>query len=184
VTLAGADALGEPPVHHLHLAKLTKHHVLGLYVAVHDAMVVCVGDSLAHVEGRAEELKARIDGGSFGDGVCEGATAHEAHDIERSAVWGVSGVIDGHDARVIEGRGHTRLIGESLCGTRVCGEIGADDLEGDVAVEDVVVGDEHVAHTAAPDEPSEDIAFAVWWRWVVAMHNVGDWRPRAVSVRT
>ena len=58
--------LGQPPVHHLHLAKGAHHHVVRLEVAVDDALGVGEADRL----GDLLEIRTNRGSSESGDGRC------------------------------------------------------------------------------------------------------------------
>jgi hypothetical protein len=79
------------------------------------------------------------------------AAAHELHDHEGAPVV-LGDVVDRHDVRVRgEAGGGARLALEALAGTLVLAEVLGEDLDGDGAVEQLVVGFPDTGHPAVRD---------------------------------
>ena len=125
---------------------LVQQHVLGLDVAVHDAVPVRVvesGRDLAReshrVGGGHRTLthKARAERFPAGDG----------HHVEQRPV-GFSGVVKRHDVRVIQRRGDADLSQEPL-GADSGTELRVQHLDRDVATVSEVVREVHRRHAAA-----------------------------------
>ena len=133
------------------------HRVRGLDVAVHDLLLVRVGERLAHLR-RARGATPL------------GAIAPAAHDLlqrvavdvlHRDVVDAVllAGVVDRHDVRVVELRGALGLAQEVLQRLRILLQRVGQHLERDDAVEHGVLGLVDDAHAAAA-ELAEDLVAA------------------------
>ena len=141
-----AAPLGHAPVQHQHLAEGPDHDVLGLEVAVHDALGVGEGHRFARPLEQAQppgqrSVRARV--------LVQALPANQAHHVEDAAVRQGAHVVDGHQPRVLEARQDPRLLHHPpdvgrLRHRRV------QDLEGHLAVQLVVACPVDGAHPAAP----------------------------------
>src|SRR5262249_52652528 len=76
-----------------------------------------------------------------------------AHDVEDPVLH--PHVVDSHDVGVVQRSGEARLLLEPGELLRVRGELGADDLEGDVAMQTLVPCPVDLAHAAGADETTD-----------------------------
>ena len=128
---------GDAEVHHLHRAGLADHDVRGLDVAVDDAVLVAevqrlagVGDDLDRALGRHRAL-----------GVHDVAQRDPVdvlhHDVGQRPVrgLGLAGVVDRDDGGMVQRGGVLRLAAEPQIEAGVAGQVGAQHLDRDVAVQ-------------------------------------------------
>jgi hypothetical protein len=138
--------LGQAEVQDAHVAVPGHHHVLGLQVAVDDARLVGAGQAVGDLHRKLEDAlggqRAR------GQDVAQGTAVHQLHGQEGVAVLGAD-VVNVHDVRVVEGRGRTGFLLEAGAALVVLGELGGQDLEGDLPLQPRILGAVHLAH--APD---------------------------------
>jgi hypothetical protein len=88
----------------------------------------------------------------------DGAAAHQRHHDERAAVV-LADVVDRHHVLVPgEPRGGARLALEAPPGAAVLGQVRAEHLDRDQAVEQLVVGLPHSGHPAAGEVAYDAIA--------------------------
>jgi hypothetical protein len=165
-----AEALGDPPVHHLHLTELADHDVVRLEVPVDDAAAVGVGHRLARrlegvddpVEREAAVLARRpgaaLDPGVQGtDDLLEGPAADQAH-REPEAPPGAALVEDRGDPGVAQPSHDLRLEEEALPERGVEGVLPGEDLQGELALEAGVPDQTDLAHAALADAAPVEVA--------------------------
>jgi len=157
-----ADRSGDAEVHHLHVAGPGQHHVAGLDVPVHDAVLVAVVQRPQHpvgdLQGAVREQPPVVP-----EQVAQGPAVDVLHnDVGHRgrADHVLAGVVDRHDARVVERRGGLGLTAEPGLEGLVPGQVVAQGLHRDDAVETDIAGPEHLGHAAAPDDPVELVAAA------------------------
>ena len=147
--LAG-QIFGQPPVHDLHFAERSDHHVRRLQVAVDDAPAVSEADRLAYL--REGLQQPRPVGGHHLGG--QSLPGDQFQCQERGAVGERAEGVDGRDAGVRQPGGDLRLADEPVGrGT------GQQHLDGDIAVKTEVVGGEDLAHAAAGDFTEHAVAW-------------------------
>src|SRR5688572_14329776 len=114
----------------------------------------------ATLVGRTEGLgDLRSEGGSdlrFGgstrcDTLFERASRYVLHSYIRGAVLRFPAIVDLDDVRVREGCGALGLALEALDELLVVGELLPQDLESNVPIEDLVVGQVHLGHPSASE---------------------------------
>ncbi|MFO0799706.1 MAG: hypothetical protein U0804_19725 [Gemmataceae bacterium] len=158
---ADAEHLGQPPVHHLHLAEGADHDVRGLEVAVDHVVGVGVPDGLAHRLEHGHEPAAVVGRVAAGaEEVVEGVALDELHRQKRAAVGEGAEVVDRGDAGVLELAGDVSLVGEPAGDAAVRGELRLEELDRHLAAEGGVGGAEDGAHAAAGDLGAEDVPAA------------------------
>ena len=152
----GGDRPGDAEVGDLHQAGGGDEDVAGLHVAVDDAVAVGeaerggdVGADVGHAVGVERALGAQDVG--------ERAPVDVLHDDEVGAV-GLAPVVDADDVGVVEVGGRGGLPPEPLDERLVGGELREQDLHGDRAVEQLVPGEEHLGHAAAPEAAVQLVA--------------------------
>ena len=148
LTTVGVGA-GEPEVGHLHHALGRDEHVLGLDVAVHDALAVRVFQA-------QQGLAHDVDGlGGFQSAVlvqerAGGPAAHVLHDHVVDAVDRAP-VEDGHDVGVGQAGRGARFPAEPVDERLVARERPVQHLDRHLTVQDRVAREEDFAHTARRD---------------------------------
>src|SRR5206468_12813194 len=107
VTPGGVQELGDPEIQEQDPAALRlDHHVVGLDVAVHEALGVCVGQCL---ENRLGDLQGLVCGvrAAAAQALCERLPLDERHHVIDQAL-AVAGEVDREDGGVLQ-------PGERLC---------------------------------------------------------------------
>ena len=142
-------------VGHLHRAVVGEHDVAGLDVAVDEQVLVRVGERTAHVGG---DLQAAVLGQPAGvERLLQRAPVDALHDDERLVAVDAR-VEDDDEVRVGEPGDVARLVLEARGERGVLAEAFAQDLDGDLAVEEPVACRVHLGHAAASDGTSELVA--------------------------
>ena len=99
-----------------------------------------------------------MSGGAFAalEPVLDGGSVDVLHDeVRRSFV--LAERVHGEDVRMRDARHRAGLDGEELAQVLVLEELGADELDGDVAVEAIVVRQRHDAHAARAERTDDAI---------------------------
>ena len=153
---AVGDRAGDAEVHHLDRVGGADHDVRRLDVAVDDAVLMAevqrlagVGDDLDGPPGRHRTVVVHD--------VAQGDAVDVLHDDvgqRTGGRFGLAGVVHRDDGRVIQGRGVLRLTPEAQVEAGVAGQISAQHLDRDVAVQPDVAGEVNFGH--APE--TEDVA--------------------------
>ena len=110
---ARAQILGQPPVDDDGLAERADEDVARLEVAVDDPLVVRVGDRLGggdHVRQQRQPVGERV---GVADHARQRLPEDQLHHEERLAARPEAGVVDGHDARVLQARRELHLALEA-----------------------------------------------------------------------
>ena len=141
--VVAADRLGDAEVEHLDAAVAGDHHVVGLEVAVEDALAVRRGERVHQRRGDGEEA-LELDPVAR-DEALEGLALDQLHGEEVAAV-GLLDRVDGDDVGVVEGGDRPRLAHEALPASRVARHLLGQHFEGDLALELGVEGEEHLPH--------------------------------------
>ena len=137
--------LGDAEVGDLHAPVRGDHQVLGLEVAVDDAVLLRVGEPGEQALEHAADLRQ----GHLADVRAQRAALDVLHrDVRRAVVLEV--VVHGDDVRMAQRAGHARLAQEALGERRVGGVEGAQLLERDEAVQVGLARQVHERHAAAP----------------------------------
>ena len=142
---AGLEQFGQAEVEEFGVAVPRDHDVVGLDVAVEDARVVGLGQTLGDLEGdldRPQEVELAV-----GDELADGPAVDVFHGDEQDAVDFVD-VVDLGDGRMGDGRGRPGLEEETAPSLGIGDEAGRDRLEGHQAVEAGVPGPVDDAHAA------------------------------------
>ena len=153
---------GDAEVADLHRAVGEPHDVGGLQVAVHDALLVGVGEG-------GGDLVGDLDDVAHGQRVllvvlqelAEVAALQELHDQVEDAV-GLAEVVDDGDPAVLEGGGHPGLAAEAFPqdpgeGLVVVRAQRLEALHGDMTAQRLVARTPHLAHAAAPDQVEQPV---------------------------
>ena len=167
-----AGRLGQTPVDHQRLAVLAHDHVARLDVAVQHPARVGVADRVAHVHEPPQELAQlqrpaarifleRLVAVEVPDRFLERLTADEPHGVIGPAVAVGAQAVDRHDAGVLQPAGDLGLEHEAAAAGGVVGVRVEDLLDGDLAVQFAVEGDEHGAQAAFRMRPQDTEALAV-----------------------
>ena len=150
------DRPGQPEVGDLDRAVVVDDDVLGLDVAVDQALGVRLGERLEHrvehVEGRPRREQALL-----AHDVAQGLPGHVLHREEDVAVV-LALVEHGDDVGVGQRRGRARLATEAGDEALVVGEVLAHHLQGDLAVEPLVDGEVDRRHPAVGDPTEHAVA--------------------------
>ena len=159
VLVRGRGEAREAEVEHLDAPALAQHHVPRLDVAVHDAVLVGVGERLGHLLRDRQHL--------LGSDAAPRAAARRASGPARtpsrcSAACAplrirLAHVVDHGDVRVRERRGHARLAHEA--GRRLAVPRGrrGQPLERDEPVQPRVLGEPDLAHGSGPEALLEPV---------------------------
>lgn len=151
--LRAVQGARDAEVHHLHRTGVGDDHVRRLDVAVHDAVLVRVGEGL---QDTGDNDQCLLGAGRLGvqEEVADRAALDDLHhDVgdDRAADGVLAGVVHGDDRVVVEARDRLGLAREAGLGDRVLGEVGAQELDRDGASEPDVLRGENLRH-AAPAE--------------------------------
>jgi hypothetical protein len=145
-------------VEHLHAPALGQHHVPRLDVAVHDAVLVGVGERLGHLLRDRQRLLGCER--PLAQALGERPAPHVLHrDVRRlrPARIRLAHVVDHGDVRVRERRGHARLAHESGRRLPVAGGRRRESLERDQPVQSRVLGEPDLAHGSRPEALLEPV---------------------------
>ena len=169
VAASVGDGPSDAVVHHLDHAARGDHDVGRLDVAVHDAHAVAVVEGVEDVLGDADRLE-RLEGAPLAQLLPQGVPVDVLHDDVRHGrglpvrVVAVEGILarveDGHDRGMVEPGRRLGLAPEAHEEVLVSGEVGSQDLDGDLTPETRVVTQVHVGHAAAADEVTDLVASA------------------------
>ena len=161
--LAGAGDGGilrdasDAEVHHERAARgALDHDVVGLHVAVDDALRMRVGESPADVAQDLSELRRRHRPASS-DAVAERLAVDERHDEEHDVVDVVHGK-DRNDVRVRQFGGGARFVQEALLERGLTGQMRLENLERHRPLECDVLREVHDSHAAAAELPLQRVA--------------------------
>ena len=152
-----ADRPGDAEVHHLDVAGPGQHHVAGLDVPVHDAVAVAVVQRPQHPVGdlqRPFRQQPPVVAQQVAQGPAVDVLHHDVGHRGRPDHV-LAGVVDRHDAGVVERRGGLGLAAEPGLEGLVPRQVVAEGLHRDDAVETDVAGPVDLGHAAAPDDPVE-----------------------------
>jgi hypothetical protein len=154
LVLPGGPKLREAEIEHFDRSVPAYHHVRRLQVPVNDATLV----SRAHRVGqRGRDRQQAIDLQTFRrDQGGERAPADQLHREEVNPPL-LFDAVDRDDSRVMERSDGPRLAAEPLEAIRLAGELGREDLHGDLPSELHVEGPEHDSHSAPADLLEEAI---------------------------
>ena len=169
VARAGLERAGHPEIgeqrvrRHARLAAGgAQEHVLGLEVAVHDAVRVGVRQCVRQLGGPAEDVGERLRAAPA-ETVAEALALHQRHGVpqHRRAQAGLggdlAGIEEGKDVGVLKARGEADLAQEPV-GAQAGGQLGPEDLDRDRAIVADVVGAIDHGHAAAAELPLESVA--------------------------
>ncbi len=141
-------------------AILRDHEVVGLDVAVDDAVALRVLEAARRVE---DDRERPLDGepALLAEEVLDAPSRHVLHGVEADGlhlVLGDADVVDLHDVRVVELARGARLGREAVHELRVRRELGREDLEGDASLERDLDRLVDGAHAAASEETADPVA--------------------------
>ncbi len=149
-----ADRLGHAEIRHQGMATL-EHDVVGLDVAVDDLVRVRIGQRVDDVAKQPHRL-GRRHGADLLDARAERIALDEGHDVVQQAA-GLARVVEREDVRVAELGGDLDFAQEPL-GAQDGREIGAQDLDRDLAMMLEVVGQVDRGHPSAANFLEDGIA--------------------------
>ena len=153
--LVAAERPGDPEVGDERAAVAGEQDVLGLDVAVDDAVPVGVVERAGDLTGDPERVVDR-ELALAPEPVAERLALDERHG-EPELAAGLTGVENGQDVGMLEPGGELDLALEAL-GAERGGELGEEDLEGDRAVVAEVVREIDGGHAAAAELALEGVA--------------------------
>ena len=137
----------EAPVHHQHFAEVAEHDVLGLQIAMDDAVGVGERHRVGDAQQDAQVLVERL----LLEHLVPGRALHALHRVEeRAGVVGAE-VVDRHDVRVVELAGDDRFGDELVALLLADLGRGLEHLHGDGAGDRRLVGRVDDAHAALAD---------------------------------
>jgi hypothetical protein len=148
------ERVRQPEVGHLGHAVPGDEHVLGLHIAVNDALSVCMLEGREHLQQDVRDL-GRGKQALGGEDVAKALAPNELHDHEVHAVHSPP-VVHRDDVRLTKPRGGPGLPAEPVDEARIRGQIGVEDLDGHLPRQDGVVGPEDLAHPPRGD-PLQDL---------------------------
>ena len=141
------------------VAALDEHHVLGLEVAVHDALRVRLAGGVAELQRDVERARQRQRAAGRREGALERQAVEVLHHDVHRAVGELPDEEDVDDVRVRQARRDLRLAVEARDERLVGGELAVEDLHRDVAVDAPLEGAVDAPHRADADElPDLDVA--------------------------
>lgn len=145
-----AEGTGDTEVGDLHLTLVGDEDVRGLDVAVHDARLVGRLETVGGLAHERDDLRRRQPAGVLVDHRGEGGAAHVLHH-EVVGVGVATEVVHLRDVRVAEPGSGARFLVEPTGELGIFGQLAADHLHRNGAVEHVVVRDPDLAHPATGD---------------------------------
>ncbi len=157
---AVGDRAGDAKVHHLDRIRGADHDVGRLDVSMDDAVLVAEVQRLARV-GDDLDGPARWQGAVGVHDVAQGDTVDVLHDDvgqRAGGRLGLASVVDGDDGRVIQCGGVLRLAPEAEVKAGVAGQIRAQHLDRDIAMQSDVAGQVNLGHTPEAEDFAQFIA--------------------------
>ena len=178
------DRPGDPEIRHLDPAIPVDHDVARLHVAMDDPALVGGVEGPGRLRGDPCRLARRQRPAPFDDRG-EVLAVDQLHDDERpGGVMPV--VVDRDDVRVVQRRRGLGFVAEPRAEVGVATVLRAEDLDGDVTVELVVVAAIDPGHPALAEQLREPVAAAEDRPDLrqVSLRHLGSWRsPGGGSVR-
>jgi hypothetical protein len=150
---SGSLAAREAEVEDPQAPVLADQGVLGLEVAVDEAGLVGGGEAASGLQEHGDDLGPRP---RLTQPLAQGLAAHELHG-EEDLVAGLADLVDVDDVRVREPGEGLGLAEEGGAGPGVAARV-VHELDGDLAVELLVVGGEDHAHAAVAEQLEQGVA--------------------------
>ena len=144
----GPRELGEAEVEDLDAAVVRDEDVLGLQVAVDDALLVRGAEAARDLQGVVDGLARRDRAG--GELLAQRRSLEQLRDDVRRALVGAD-VVDRHDVRMVEASCRARFLLEPAQPVGVRGVGGGQHLDRDLAIQPRVVRAVDLAHAPRPD---------------------------------
>ena len=130
--------------------------VAGLHVPVHEPALMGGVEGVGHLVEQGEG-PAGLELSLLGEQAPQVAPLDVAHgDVEQAL--DLSRLVDRRDAGVVDRGGELGLPQEALTETLVPGEIGGEQLQGDLALEAQILGQVDVAHPAPAEQGLDPVA--------------------------
>ena len=159
---------------------LLEQDVRRLDVAVDEPTLVCLVERSRDL-GDDRRGARRIERAFARDELAQVLAVHVAHRQIQGALV-LAGLVDRDDVRVVERGGDPRLALEASAETWVLGQLGRDELERDVAVELLLVGEVDDAHAATADQPLDLASCDLRARAGLVPDAHRSWTPSTHSV--
>ena len=144
--------LRQAEIENLDEAVIGDHHVLGFQVPVNDARGMSLGEPVGHLSGNREQLRDRETTGMKQPP--QRLAVDQLHDDVRDGI-DLSDLVDGHDVRVVQSGGGSRLPLEPLQASRIRRQPGRQDLDGDLALKPRVPGPVNLPHPAGAERAQQ-----------------------------
>ena len=139
---------GQSEIEDLHATVVGHHQVRRLQIAVHDAGRMCLGQCIRRL-GRRSSTIAELHAAAADQSIQRVAGDVLHHDVVETVLAG--DLVDRDDVRMVERRGGLRLLHEPALTLGVGDGLGAQDLDGNEAIETGVPGLVDLPHPAGSE---------------------------------